>query len=83
MTKKIDLINAICLFLIFFSIIAIFQFYYNNQNQECISNPLLYSAQYYSELYGVDFSGYGSFKTGTASPIIIVFDKYNVTIQDV
>ena len=58
--------------------VVVVQIYYNTQEKECLSNPLVYGAKKYEEIYNVTFYGVGSFIDVKKSPIIY-FNSNNVT----
>jgi len=51
-------------------VIGISYSYFYINNRECMENPLSYGARYYSNLYGEEFVGSGSFIREGNSPII-------------
>jgi len=81
---KVDWLMILAVSLIVGSVLVGMQYYYNNQEKECISNPLTYSAKHLEEVYGYPFQGSGLFivESNQLSPII-VFNKDNVTVRGV
>lgn len=79
--SKCDWITIITIAIMVTSVVVLGQYYYNMNNQKCISNPLVYAATYYEEQYGYPLQGTAYFIiVGGQSPII-VFDSnsFNVT----
>ena len=56
-------------------------FYFNSQNNECISNPLVYGAKQLKESYGYEFVGSGQFLF-YGSPIYY-FNSKNISIEKI
>jgi len=56
--------------------------YYDLKYQECTSDPLVFAAKYYEEMYGYPFTGSGSFIGGSKTFSTIYFDKYNTTMKE-
>jgi len=80
--KLIDYLILVLILTIFLTIVILFQFYYNNLNNECLKEPLVYGAKKLSQQYGYNFTGYGFFNvpSNIRSPQI-TFNKYNITID--
>jgi len=78
---KIDL-TVIGILLIVSSLIIGIGYYYNNQFNQCTSNPLSYGAKQMEDLYGYEFIGTGYFFTpiNMKAPTII-FNSDNVSVQ--
>lgn len=78
------LLNILTIFLAVLIIIVgifIIWFYYNNQVQECTSNPLVYGAKQLKESYGYEFIGSGQLLV-EGSPIYY-FDSKNISIRKI
>lgn len=79
MRIELDWISIIALLLIILSAVVAVTYYYNMQNQECISNPLVYGAKKFSDETGFDFYGSGYFLM-KGSPIVN-FNAINMSIS--
>ena len=75
------LLDKIIIGLMILCILIAAQYYYNQSNLECTSSPLTYGAKQLSEKYGLEFVGSGAFMVQGTSPIVIYFDKNNITIE--
>lgn len=78
---RIDWISIAVIIVMGFSVIIGLQYYYNIQDKQCMSNPLVYGARQMSDTYEQEFIGTGYFITdGGQSPVIITFDSNNLTV---
>jgi len=79
------LLNILVIFLavlIFLAGIFVIWFYFQNQVNECISNPLIYGAKQMTEAYGYEFQGRGFFVVPINYNIpIILFNSTSITVQ--
>lgn len=48
---------------------------------KCVHNPLVYGANYYSELYGVEFVGTGYFLIEKGQSPMVIFNRHNISMQ--
>lgn len=69
---------------IFFILLSGFIIYieFQKQTNQCLSNPLTYSAKWMEEKYNTEFQGYGYLKTPKGALIPIVFNKTSYTIKN-
>ena len=89
-------LDVISILIIGIMIIVGFQYYYNKEYRECISNPLGYSVKYFEERWTGNFEGTATMRGGGNAPIYIFnrsgvfmvrqdevnFSKVNISLED-
>ena len=79
---KLNWVTGIVLLIMLITLVIGITYYYNIQNQKCISSPLSYGANQMEQSYGYKFIGKGFFLVpmGKISPIIM-FNSTSVEIN--
>ena len=79
-----DWITILGILLMFMSLVIAVQYYFNQINNECLSNPILYGAKQYEKTYSSNV--YGSLTLVpidiNIKPVTFIFSSKNITVRD-
>jgi len=84
-TMRIDWVTVLAILTMVASLVIGITYYYNTENQSCISDPLVYGAKQLEDRFEYEFAGRGMFvglPRGIASPII-TFNSSTVSFQNI